>query len=120
MINITLGNGKFNQGHFIPGNKYGFGQGNAHYNPVGIASVLEKLWQQGAFWYNNDEVRDARVTITVQRLKGKLVNQDEMIIIRQLQAISRLANFDYIIEIENLEDEDLVILDYSIQKCAGK
>ena len=82
-------------------------------------AVLEELWLRGAYWYSRDGIRDARVTITKQRLNGKLVNDDEMIIIRQLQAISQLTNYDYIIAIEKGEDEDLTILDYSIQTCAG-
>ena len=86
------GNGAFDRYNmrYTVNDDYGFEQGTAKYNPMGIKVVMEELWANGAFYYSGDTKIDIVVTLTISRKHGHLVDENEQVILRQLELLGKL------------------------------
>ena len=89
---IIIGNGAFDRYsmRYTVSEEYGFQQGTAKYNPMGIKIVMEELWAKGAFYYSENAKTDLVATLTISRKHGHLVDENEQVILDQLDRLGQL------------------------------
>ena len=89
------------------------------FSMIGLKLVCEELWRLGCFYYaKNSSKNVAEILITIPsrnlKLTGSRIPNDHFVIVQQLQNFGMIQEID-----EPTFNEDLLVLDYSIQTGAG-
>ena len=115
--NIALGHGKHNTGQFLAGHEYSHEKDSTVFSFLGIKIVCEELWRRGCFCIHKNEnqsVVDIMVTVPLRNINGARVPPEQKVILEQMQDLGMIIDVD-----EPTFNEDMTILDYSMQTGAG-